>query len=190
MTASGPREVWIAGVELLVWLSISLGMWIYSYRFDLGHAVYELGVAHWPRAVILFMAMTAIFCFFERVHRSAATDGAAGAAEDQAAELGGGGGEPASAVVRLRIVGTFVVPLIYLWLMPRMGYFFTTPFFLAAYIFVFGESRWRVVIGASLGIYALMLLIFSKFLYVPLPTGNWPGFYDFSNALLIFLGSG
>ncbi len=189
MAASRLREVWIAGVEVLIWLGISLGMWIYSYRFDTGQAVYELGVVHWPRAVILFMAVAAIFCFFDRIRRRGATDGAAETALDQAAELGGGSGEPASIGVRLRIAGTFVIPLVYLWFMPRMGYFFTTPFFLASYIYVFGETRWRVLVGASLGIYVFMLLIFSKFLYVPLPTGNWPGFYDFSNALLVFLGS-
>lgn len=187
--APRPREVWIARGEVLLWLSISLGMWIYSYRFDTGHAVYELGVAHWPRVVILFMAVAAILCFFDRVRRRRASDGAAETATDQAAELSSRRGEPASIGVRLRIAGTFVVPLVYLWLMPRMGYFFTTPFFLASYIYVFGETRWRYVIGAALGIYVLMLLIFSKYLYVPLPTGNWPGFYDFSNALLVFLGS-
>ena len=173
---------------MLVWLSISLGMWIYSYRFDLGQAVYALGVAHWPRAVIVFMAITAILCFVERVSRGGANDNTDDEGVDQAVELGEG--TASSVGVRLRILCTFVLPLVYLWLMPRMGYFITTPIFLASYIYLFGETRWKHVVVASFGIYAIMLLVFSKLLYVPLPTGNWPGFYDFSNALLILLGSG
>jgi len=136
MTATRLRELWKAGGELLVWLSISLGMWIYSYHFDLGQAVYELGVAHWPRAVILFMAITAIFCFLERISRGGIIDSADDTSVDQAVELGKGAAS--SVGVRFRIISTFVLPLVYLWLMPRMGYFFTTPLFLASYIYIFG----------------------------------------------------
>ena len=188
MTTLRQKDVQKAGGELLVWLSISLGMWIYSYRFDLGQAVYELGVAHWPRAVIVFMAITATLCFVERVSRGGENDSTDDEGVDQAVELGKGAAS--SAGIRFRIICTFVLPLVYLWLMPRMGYFFTTPLFLASYIYLFGETRWKHVVGASFAIYGLMLLVFSKLLYVPLHAGNWPGFYDFSNALLIFLGSG
>ena len=161
-------------------------MWIYSYRFDLGQAVYELGVAHWPRAVIVFMAITATLCFVERVSRGGENDSTDDEGVDQAVELGKG----AASSARFGFASS--APLSSRWSIYGLcrAWGNTTPLFLASYIYLFGETRWKHVVGASFAIYGLMLLVFSKLLYVPLPAGNWPGFYDFSNALLIFLGSG
>ena len=43
------------------------------------------------------------------------------------------------------------------------------------------------MLATTAGLYLGSLAIFSKLLFVPLPTGNWPGFYDFSNWLLEIL---
>jgi hypothetical protein len=88
----------------------------------------------------------------------------------------------------LRIGGTFIWPLVYLWLLPRTGYYATTPFFIAGYMLIFGQRRWRRILAVTAGIYAALLLVFTKLLFVPLPTGNWPLFYDFSNAFLVLIG--
>jgi hypothetical protein len=52
---------------------------------------------------------------------------------------------------------------------------------------VLGMESWRVIFTTTIVAYSLLLLLFSKLLYIPLPTGNWPGFYDFSNWLLVLL---
>ena len=41
-----------------------------------------------------------------------------------------------------------------------------------------------MLIGVTLLIYILINLIFTSLLFVALPTGTWPGFYDFSNWFL------
>ncbi len=171
-------------VELAVWLALVAGMWIYSYQFDRELQAYAFSPVAWPRAVLLFIALAAVLaCAAEwRNNRT-------------------GGDRPATDVFLLplsssrigemfRLLAAFLLPLTYVWLLPRAGYFATTPFFLAASMRTLGLTRWPVVIGLSLGIYAVMLLLFSKLLFIPLPTGNWPGFYDFSNWVLVRLGSG
>lgn len=88
---------------------------------------------------------------------------------------------------RLRIIATFTLPFLYLFLLPRTGYFATTPLFLVAYMLVFREHSLKYMLATAVLLYAGSLAIFSKLLFVPLPTGNWPGFYDFSNWLLVIL---
>lgn len=171
-------------VELAIWLTLVIGMWVYSYQFDRKLQSYAFGPVAWPRAVLLFIALAAVIAF------------AADWRRNQAAEA-----RPAADIVRtprtptrlganLRLLAAFALPLTYVWLLPHAGYFATTPFFLAVSMRLLGLRRWPVVIALSLAIYALMLLLFSKLLFIPLPTGNWPGFYDFSNWLLVRIGSG
>ena len=38
----------------------------------------------------------------------------------------------------------------------------------------------------ALGLYAVVTLIFTRLLYVGLPTGYWPGFYDFGNWVVVW----
>ena len=38
-------------------------------------------------------------------------------------------------------------------------------------------------------IYGVVTLIFTRVLYVGLPTGYWPGFYDFGNWFVVLLRS-
>ena len=194
--------------EAGAWLVLAAGMWIYSYRFDGEFPAYLWGPVSWPRAVlaaivVLALAQFAVRTVIERRSETVPADahsdrhgetrhedrsaGDADAAESRDAN----GGEPDAAYggldARLRIVATFTLPLLYLFLLPRTGYFVTTPLFLVAYMLVFREHNLKYMLATTAGLYLGSLAIFSKLLFVPLPTGNWPGFYDFSNWLLEIL---
>ena len=111
-----------------------------------------------------------------------------GEARDESGEIEDAQGEARSGTdARLRILATFTLPLLYLLLLPRTGYFLTTPLFLVAYMVAFREHSLKYMLGTTALLYVGSLAIFSKLLFVPLPTGNWPGFYDFSNWLLEIL---
>ena len=84
----------------------------------------------------------------------------------------------------IKLVVAFGLPLLFVFLLPRTGFYLTTPFFLLAYLMLLGERRPLVLIGVTLLIYVLINLIFTSLLFVALPTGTWPGFYDFSNWFL------
>ena len=180
---------WKTALETLGWLCFAGGMWAYSYRFDTGYSVYELGIVHWPRAVLIFMiAMALVNCVESYSQNSKNTKMTE--VRDQASELNKPIQTKDLTGYRIRVTSTFVLPIIYLWLMPRAGYFITTPFFLGGYIYLFGQQKLKQVCVATIIVYLFLLLIFSKMLYVPLPTGYWPVFYDLSNSILVFLGSG
>ena len=168
-------------VECAIWLSIAVGMWGYSFAFDRELSTFALGPVAWPRAVLFLIVIAAIGAFIAdwRARRHA-SDPAANGPPDVAHDSMDG-------AARLRLLAAIVLPLIYVWLLPRAGYFATTPFFLAAYMYVLGINSWRTIIFVTTAAYGLFLLLFSKLLYIPLPTGTWPGFYDFSNWLLVFL---
>ena len=180
---------WKTALETLGWLCFAGGMWAYSYSFDTGYNVYELGIAHWPRAVLIFMIVTVLLhcaeSYFQNSKNTKITS-----VGDQASELNKPLQTEDVSSYRIRVGFTFVLPVIYLWLIPRAGYFITTPFFLGGYIYLFGQRKLRQVFVPTIIVYLFLLLIFSKALYVPLPTGNWPVYYDLSNSILVFLGSG
>ena len=171
-------------VELAIWLALVAGMWIYSYQFDRELQSYAFSPVAWPRAVLFFIALAAVLACVSECRKDRTADDRL--PEDIA--------RPPLTASRLREMGrllvVFLLPLAYVWLLPRTGYFATTPFFLAAFMRTLGLKHWPSLIGLPLAIYAGMLLFFSKLLFIPLPTGNWPGFYDFSNWLLVRLGSG
>ncbi len=47
-----------------------------------------------------------------------------------------------------------------------------------------GVRQARPLIVVPLVIYVVVTFIFTRILYVGLPVGYWPGFYDFSNWLI------
>lgn len=159
-------------LELAFWLALALVAFGLSFQFSDEIGTYQWGAASWPRAVVLLMAVTALVHAFFRLRgqRDEATS------DDQE----DGGGLVAS-------LGLFILPLVYVWLLPRTGFYLTTPLFLIAFLLYVGERRWPVILITTAIITALVFLVFAKLFYVALPVGNWPGFYDVNNWLLVLI---
>ncbi len=169
--------------EAGVWLAIFALMWAYSYAFERDLEIYRWGTVSWPRGVLLIIFVVAslsLISGWRAIRRGAHLSEGVGA-EHHEVETG--------AWATLRIAGTFLWPLLYLWLLPRAGYYVTTPVFIAGYMYIFGQRDWRHLAFTTFGIYAAVILMFTAWLYVPLPTGNWPVFYDISNAFLVMIGA-
>ncbi|MGI9493417.1 MAG: tripartite tricarboxylate transporter TctB family protein [Geminicoccaceae bacterium] len=158
-------------LELVTWLVLALAAFILSFQFSEEPGTYQWGAASWPRAVIGLMAFTACVHGFMRFKRAEVSTPAG----DEEANSGGSFFDS---------LGLFLIPLVYAWLLPRTGFYLTTPFFLIAFLLYVGERRWRVILITTLIVIAVINLIFSKLFYVALPVGNWPGFYDINNWLL------
>ena len=75
------------------------------------------------------------------------------------------------------------MPLAYACLIPRAGFYATTPVFVALYLLLLGERRPLVLVGVSLLVFALVSLVFVMLFYTALPTGTWPGFYELQQRL-------
>ena len=160
-------------LELGFWLALALAAFALSFQFSDEIGTYEWGAASWPRAVILLMAITAL------VH--ARIEFRKARLVEERAEERDEGETPLAAL------GLFLIPLVYVWLLPRTGFYLTTPLFLVAYLLYVGERRWPVILSTTLVIITLVFLVFAKLFYVALPVGNWPVFYDVNNWLLVMI---
>ncbi len=169
-------------IETTFWLGFALFAYAFSFSFDREIEIYRFGAAGWPRAVILLLVLAAVCQLAQSLLRP----------EDprEEAEAEPGPSEPAAAREHgylARVALTLLLPLIYASILDYTGFYVTTPLFLALYLFVIGERRIKFLILVPLFIYLLLLLFFTKLLFVNLPVGNWHPFYDISHWLLVQL---
>jgi len=165
--------------EVAAWVAFAALAYGLSFQFDRDVEMYKFGAASWPRFVILFILAAAIAQFFQdlRGGQPAAID-----VPNSAARFSEYGSQ-----FYLRMGITLALPVIYASLLDGTGYYITTPLFLAAYLYITGERRLKPLILVPLMIYMVVTFIFTRLLYVGLPTGYWPGFYDFSNWLIVLI---
>ena len=170
--------------EGLIWITIACAAFALTYQFDEPLAQYRYGASGWPRtlilAIVLFALIQALWSFFVSRGKGAVDTGEAQVSDTPPTGLAAG------ASTYLKRIGAFIIPLLYLFLMPRAGFYIMTPLFISGYMALLGERRWVHLAGTTLLIYVLSLIVFTKLLYVPLPVGNWPGFYDI-NSLFVAL---
>ncbi len=170
-------------LEWLTWLVLALVAYNITYEFDKPLEGYRYGATGWVRFVLISIVfgatLQAIFKHF-RWEEVEADE------EDQADTLE----TESSWRRRIRSISIFVVPLIYLWLVPRTGFYLTTPFFIAIYMVVLHVKGWKPFIIVPSIVYGLILLIFTRLFYVALPVGSWQAFYDINNAIIVTVRSG
>jgi hypothetical protein len=175
-------------VEAAFWLGFAALAFIFSFEFDRAIDTYKLGATTWPRAVILLIALAAagqLYWHWRFGDEETAeideklSEAAASTAAEEAAET--------PLRYYLRLAALFAVPLLYAYFMSDLGFYAMTPFFILAVLWLLGERRWRYLLGVTVFAYALIVIIFAKFLYVGLPTGSVSPFYDYSNWLLVLL---
>jgi hypothetical protein len=168
-----------------MWITIACVAFALTYQFDEPLAQYRYGASGWPRTLIISIVIFAVINAAWSVFLSRGP-GAVDAGEAQVSDS-----PPVRAAagisIYLKRLGTFAVPLLYLFLMPRAGFYIMTPLFIAGYMALLGERRWVHLVGTTLLIYALSLIVFVKLLYVPLPVGNWPGFYDINSFFVALI---
>jgi hypothetical protein len=177
----GWREVRGLVAEMAIWLGLAATAFALTFEFAGEAGSYRWGAASWPRAIVVAIAAGAVAQFLLRLRARARLAARPGASPEPAAAW------DADLMTSLSLAAALGLPLLYVLLMPRAGFYATTPPFLAAYLYLLGERRVRFLVGVPLLIYALVMLIFSSLFYVALPTGTWPGFYDFSNWLLVLV---
>ena len=173
-------------IELMTWLTLSIVAYSLTFSFDDPLDNYRYGAASWPRTIILAIG---VFAFIEAILRFLAfrRNGS-----PKAEVIEGGKGEETEKTVsqvkvNLKRATTFAVPLVFLLLIPRMGYYVSAPFFIVSFMFLLGERRIIHLVVTSFLIYAVTLFVFTKLLFVPLPEGTWPGFYEISCWILVLL---
>lgn len=172
--------------QLLIWLALGSLAYGLTYKFDNPLENYRYGAASWPRVIILAMV---VFALMETILdlvalRRHGLSGAVvtGETSDTTPEKTLPG-----ITILLKRFATFGVPLLFLFMIPRMGYYVSAPFFITAFMLLLGERRLKHLIVTSLLIYGVTLFVFTKLLFVPLPEGSWPGFYEVNCWIIVLL---
>ena len=170
-------------IEAAFWLGFALFAYAFSFSFEREIEIYRFGASGWPRVVILLLVVAALAQLAQSLLRPEAptetTEAGPGPSDDAAASGSSG--------YLIRVFLTLILPLAYASILDYTGFYVTTPVFLVLYLFVVGERRLKFLILVPLVIYLLLLLFFTKLLFVNLPVGNWHPFYDVSNWLLVLL---
>jgi len=174
--AARPRGVPRPYVELAAWLAAVLGFWIYAELTDRAIPRYEFQLMTWPRGALYLIVVAAVlnFVFALPVAEEEQPSEPDRDADGAAARWG-------------RLAAIFSLPLAYLWFLPRVGFYVATLIFVPAYMYVFRQRKLVHLMGTGLVFYLVIAIVFSRFLYIPLPTGNWPGFYEANVHVLEFL---
>jgi len=169
-------------LEWAVWIALALIAYNITYVFDKPIEGYRYGATGWPRAVLIaIMAGATLQLIFKYFRWEADSE------EEQTPSDAETSGRLSQA---LGMVGIFAVPFIYLWLLPRTGFYLTTPFFIVAYMAVLNVRSWKPFVFVTATVYGLLLLIFTRLFYVSLPVGSWQPFYDINNAIIVAVRTG
>lgn len=145
----------------------SLFLYIESTKFE-GHEVYgKLGPAYWPKFLLICLMGLSLWIALDAFRQRKKAD----LLEKKTIPFDSG-------KVRLLIAVGLIV--CYFILMQVFGFIILTPFFLVAFMWLLGERSKIWMIGIPIGLTLLIVWVFTKAMYVPLPRGQWI-FLDFSH---------
>lgn len=162
-------------LETGLWIGFAIIGFVYTFEFDQDIETYAFDATGWPRAVLVFIVLAAL-AHLVQVWRDAdlVRPGDSAGAEDQAPPF----------FRNWRLLAMLALPVIYAWLLAPIGFYALTPVFIFLFLVLAEEKRWKYLLGISFGLYAILVFVFGKLLYLSLPLGNVQMFYDFSNWVL------
>jgi len=74
---------------------------------------------------------------------------------------------------KVRFFAAIGLSIAYLVLLPVLGFIAITPVFMIAFMLLLGEKSKGWIIGVSIAMTAIIVVLFTKAMYVPLPRGVW-----------------
>jgi len=166
-------------VETLIWLTIVVVFFGYSFEFSQEIEIYKFGATGWPRVVLGLLLLVTLGNFLHLYKKgSEAQQGRVGIT-DQEEDISYDG---IGSIKKL--IAILAMPLIFAWSLKPVGFYSATPVFIVLIILLLGEKRIKWVIGITLFIYFLLIFLFMVILNAPLPQGNISPFYDISAFML------
>jgi hypothetical protein len=172
--------------EGLFWLGLVFAGFVLSYQFDKPVPGYRYGATGWARAVLTMIAVFALIqtawgLLFERERRFSEDEQPVSAAYSNLLTI---------IVYKVKRFFPFIVPIGYVFLLPRAGFYVLTPVFVSFYMYLLGERSFIHLLLTMFLVVGGVYLIFTRLLFVPLPVGNWPGCYELNCMLVNALSVG
>ena len=171
-------------IECVAWLTFAGLLYYFSLGFRTGGlgGGYRLGPEFW---VDLVISLVVISTFANLAIRLLATRGAKG--ERQAQSDGASVESSPNLAKALKLGGMFIMPLLFVWLITRIGFYLALPLFVIGVLLALGERRLLPIAGITVGVSAALYFFFTTLLYVPLPLGNVEFFYEINVAIRVLL---
>ena len=166
-------------VETMVWISIVLVFYLFSFEFDQEIEIYKYGATGWPRSILTILFLVTLGNFLHIYKKgSGAQLGRVGISDDQE-DISYDDFDSIK-----KLIAILFSPLIFSLSLKPVGFYSATPFFIGVIIILLGEKRIKWIISITLLIYSLLILLFMVVLNAPLPQGDVSPFYDFSAFML------
>lgn len=163
------------GFEVAFWLALAAAVFGLGFVYDEPLEMYRYGTVRWPQALAVLMALAALGQLYTGLRGGAAKGEAPAGVQPARAER---------LAFRVRLGAAIALPVVYTLLLERTGYYFTTPLFLAGYLFLAGERRIKLLVAVPLATHVVLTFVFTTLLYLGLPIGYWPGFYELNNWIV------
>ncbi len=161
--------------EWVIWIAIVAWVFWQTRYFDQEIQLYAFGAAGWPRALCIAAALGATG---QLIYRIAEVRRGHVAAPEASAER-------PSLWQRAKHLPIFLFPLLYLYLVPSVGFYLATPFFILGLLLILEVRSLVALASVTAVIYGLVLLLFTRLFYVALPTGQIEAFYNINNAIIV-----
>lgn len=174
------RQVMII-LEWLFWFVLALILWMQTGAFSEEIAEYRFDADGWPKMVIIGIIIGASGqAILKWLDPNAEQEVAV-----KTAPVGS-----VSWRKRGQQVAIFGLPLLYLWVMHRIGFFIASPIFIATYLYILEVRNWRHILGVTTIIIVLLFYVFVRLFYVALPVGAWEIFYAINNEIITYIRLG
>lgn len=160
-------------IEAAAWLVLVVAGLVMSLEFDELRPGFDLTPAFWPQVILIVAGIFAIVLLVSSLSFGKTP-------ERESAKA-----QPPEQGVNLHVLIVFAVPILYVYAMHKIGFLLVTPVFLPLYMYVLGVRRWAVLVGVTVFLYSVILLLFVKLVFTPLPQGA--GFFHSLNGELIGL---
>ncbi|MGA0115136.1 MAG: tripartite tricarboxylate transporter TctB family protein [Burkholderiales bacterium] len=160
-----------------------------AMQFDFQRRAETLGPDFWPQLVLVLLLVVCV-CEILRIAFANHPDAAGGVLEDIAGGTGTATAEELPEPEPLhpwKLLAGMAATLGYVALVASTGFALTTAAYLAAFLYIGGYRRHRVIAALSVGGALLLMFIFMKLVYVSLPIGSGP-FAQFTILLMKLMG--
>ena len=165
-------------VPYLVLGLVSGYLYYVAAHFEFHHRAGTLGPDFWPKAILALMIATCVYEVIKRMLSSGPESEATGVLEEiveASTKTHGDMGEVAETESHpYLLVAGMAWTALYVWVIPRLGFFLATVAYLAIFIVLGGYRRWMVIVVTSLVGTLLLFFFFMKVVYVSLPIGVEP----------------
>jgi hypothetical protein len=147
-------------------ICFSLAMLLYSFGTEKMRRYGEVGGGFWPTLILSLLLLCSIALLIINVIAYRKEKKPVSSAPDISAEE-----LKEKREGRKRVAFSAAVMLVYILVMPLIGFILSTPFFVAAFIYALGEKRKKVLLLAPPLITLGIVLLFGTFIGIRFPRG-------------------